>query len=192
MSALVQNVDAIGSSSSFASIAAGTATLSGTIRCDAIEEAVINAAVVLPASPDGNPLFEIQAGYLSSDSVVVWDTVPYRQFEIDYYTLTGAADATEALKLHDADGAFVVGLVGRKVDNTTDGTTANVTAFVDSGELTLDADIFESGETWLFKRLSKSYLLNCAPLSALRVKCTNKDTAAAITVWVNVALMKQR
>jgi hypothetical protein len=61
---------------------------------------------------------------------------------------SGTADATEANKLHDADGGFASTDVGKRIKNTTDTTYANVTAFVDSGELTLDADIFESGETY--------------------------------------------
>ena len=59
---------------------------------------------------------------------------------------TGAADATEALKLHDADGGFVAGMVGATITNTDDDTEAEITAFVDSGELTLDTDIFVSGK----------------------------------------------
>ncbi|KKK73983.1 hypothetical protein LCGC14_2888330, partial [marine sediment metagenome] len=61
---------------------------------------------------------------------------------------SGTADATEANKLHDADGGFAITDVGKTVHNTTDDTYANVTAFVDSGELTLDADIFISGENY--------------------------------------------
>ena len=62
--------------------------------------------------------------------------------------LTGTADATEANKLHDADGGFSSDYVGAIVLNTTDNTQAAVTAFVDSGELTLDGDIMESGEDY--------------------------------------------
>jgi hypothetical protein len=60
--------------------------------------------------------------------------------------LTGSADATEADKLHDADAGFDSSIVGATVYNTTDGTHTTVSAYVDSGELTLAADIFESGE----------------------------------------------
>lgn len=59
---------------------------------------------------------------------------------------TGTADATEASKLHDADGGFVSGMVGATVTNTTDSTTAVITGIVDSGELNIDTDIFISGE----------------------------------------------
>ena len=61
---------------------------------------------------------------------------------------SGTADATEANKLHDADGGFATTDVGKTVHNTTDDTYAEVTAFVDSGELTLSADIFISGENY--------------------------------------------
>ena len=61
---------------------------------------------------------------------------------------SGTADATEANKLHDADGGFATTDVGKTVHNTTDDTYAEVTAFVDSGQLTLNADIFISGENY--------------------------------------------
>ncbi|KKN74740.1 hypothetical protein LCGC14_0387820 [marine sediment metagenome] len=60
----------------------------------------------------------------------------------------GTADDTEANTLHDADGGFATTDVGKTVHNTTDDTYATVTAFVDSGQLTLDADIFISGENY--------------------------------------------
>lgn len=60
----------------------------------------------------------------------------------------GAADATEAYKLHDADGGFVATDVGKIVHNTTDDTYTEVTAYVDGGELTLRDDIFVSGENY--------------------------------------------
>ena len=66
--------------------------------------------------------------------------------EFDSAVKTGTADATEANKLHDADGGFTSSDVGAQVWNTTDNTYAKVTAFVDSGELTLDTDIMVNGE----------------------------------------------
>ena len=68
------------------------------------------------------------------------------QNEFDSTVKIGAADATEALKLHDADGGFAAGDVGAQIWNTTDNTYALVTAFVDSGELTLDTDIMVDTE----------------------------------------------
>ncbi|KKK63843.1 hypothetical protein LCGC14_2990200, partial [marine sediment metagenome] len=61
---------------------------------------------------------------------------------------SGTADDTEANTLHDADGGFAATDVGKTVHNTTDDTYAEVTAFVDSGQLTLSADIFISGENY--------------------------------------------
>ena len=61
---------------------------------------------------------------------------------------SGTADDTEANTLHDADGGFATTDVGKTVHNTTDDTYAEVTAFVDSGQLTLTADIFISGENY--------------------------------------------
>lgn len=61
---------------------------------------------------------------------------------------SGTADATEANKLHDADGGFVATDVGKIVHNTTDDTYTEVTAYVDAGELTLRDDIFISGENY--------------------------------------------
>ena len=68
------------------------------------------------------------------------------QNEFDSTVKIGAADATEAFKLHDADGGFAAADVGASIWNTTDGTYAIVTAFVDSGELTLDTNIMANGE----------------------------------------------
>jgi len=66
----------------------------------------------------------------------------------DSNSKTETTDQTEAFKLHDADGGFVAGHVGVVVLNTTDTTQTTVTAFVDSGELTLADDIFVSGEDY--------------------------------------------
>lgn len=59
---------------------------------------------------------------------------------------TGTTDETEALKLHDADGGFTAAMVGALVTNTTDKTYTFVSAFVDDGELTVEDDIFITGE----------------------------------------------
>ena len=58
---------------------------------------------------------------------------------------SGTADFNEVNKLHDADGDFSVNDVGKSVHNTTDNTYGTITAFVDSGELTLDGDTFPDG-----------------------------------------------
>ena len=84
--------------------------------------------------------------------------------EFDISTITGTADATEANKLHDADGGFSAANVGYAVWNTTDNTYAVVSAYVDSGELTLDTDIMVNGETYLiyksrFKATAAGYYM---------------------------------
>jgi len=63
--------------------------------------------------------------------------------------LTGAADATESSYLHDADGGFAATNVGNIVWNTTDDTYTTVSAYVDSGQLTLTEHIMASGETYI-------------------------------------------
>lgn len=60
--------------------------------------------------------------------------------------ITGTADQDEANKLHDADGAFTVSMVGQVVKNTDDVTEGVITGFVDSGELDLDSDVFPDGD----------------------------------------------
>lgn len=69
--------------------------------------------------------------------------------EFDIAENSGTADATETLKLHDADGGFTSADVGKIVYNTTDDTYAKITAFVDSGELTIDTNIMASGEGYV-------------------------------------------
>lgn len=66
--------------------------------------------------------------------------------EMDISLVSGTADATEANKLHDADGGFSAADVGKWVWNTSDNTYTTVAAFVDSGELTLAANIMANGE----------------------------------------------
>lgn len=60
--------------------------------------------------------------------------------------LAAAADDTEAYMLHDADGGFSANDVGKSVKNTTDSTYTRVVAYVDSGQLELEDDIFVNGE----------------------------------------------
>lgn len=67
------------------------------------------------------------------------------QSEFNSRRLTGQADANELNKLHDADGGFEAGDVGATVWNTDDETYGIVTAFVDSGELTLGSDVCPDG-----------------------------------------------
>jgi len=84
-----------------------------------------------------------------TDTRVMLDTEDYDTgSDWNNRVVSGAADATEANKLHDADGGFDAGDVGAWVWNTTDNTYAIVTAFVDSGELTLDTNIMANGESY--------------------------------------------
>jgi hypothetical protein len=59
--------------------------------------------------------------------------------------MTGTADANAVNELKDSSNPFTTNLLGAIVVNTTDNTTANVIGFVNSGILTLDADIFPAG-----------------------------------------------
>jgi len=104
--------------------------------------------------------------------------------EFDSSAKTGTADATEANKLHDADGGFAVGDVGAQVWNTTDDTYAVVTAFIDSGELTLSANIMVSGEAYTlyhnrFVATTAGYYIVHAGLLISSIP-TNKDIILAI------------
>lgn len=64
---------------------------------------------------------------------------------------SGTTDATQANVLEDTGAAFdTLGIkVGTVVQNTTDDTTARVTEVTSATELTLDADIFVSGEDYI-------------------------------------------
>jgi len=87
---------------------------------------------------------------VTQNSRVRFDTKRYDPDNaFDNAEKSGTADATEALKLHDADGGFEAGDVGKIVWNTTDETYAKITGFVDSGELTLDTDIMANGEGYI-------------------------------------------
>jgi len=93
----------------------------------------------------------------TSDQVIPTGTVTKVAFDTESFdggsefktrTVIGTADATEANKLHDADGGFEAADVGATVWNTTDNTYTTVSAFVDTGELTLADDIMVNGETY--------------------------------------------
>jgi len=70
------------------------------------------------------------------------------QNEFDSSVKSGTADATEAFKLHDADGGFAASDVGKTVWNKIDNTYTTVAAYVDDGELTLTDDIMADTETY--------------------------------------------
>jgi hypothetical protein len=75
---------------------------------------------------------------------------------------SGTADATEASKLHDADGGFEASDVGKTIYNSTDVTYTTVSAFVDSGELTLTDDIMASGEAYTVGAVRRYLRVNWA------------------------------
>jgi len=70
------------------------------------------------------------------------------QNEFNTTTKSGTADATEANKLHDADGNFASSDIGAWIWNKTDNSYTQVTGFVDSGELDLADDIMADTETY--------------------------------------------
>ena len=86
---------------------------------------------------------------LASEVTIILDNEDFDgDTEFDNSVVSGQADATEDFKLHDADGGFTADMVGWSVYNRDDKTTALVTAFVDSGELTLSNTIMTSGEDY--------------------------------------------
>lgn len=106
--------------------------------------------------------------------------------DLSFPTLvTANADATGANKLHDANGGFVNTMVGQVVKNSTDGTTTTVTAFVDSGELTLNDDIFVSGETYILGAI-KQETLDISPDAAfLWLRIVNNDSGSVKVIgWL--------
>ena len=70
--------------------------------------------------------------------------------EITYATnKSGKATSTSANHLVDATNAqFVAGDVGKTVYNSTDETTAKITAYTSTSDVTLDTDIMASGESY--------------------------------------------
>ena len=72
-------------------------------------------------------------------------------------TESGTATSTTANKLVDTAGQFTANVkVGDIVSNTTDNTTANVTAIDSNTQLSLSADIMASGEAYVIKQNSSS------------------------------------
>ncbi|KKK87961.1 hypothetical protein LCGC14_2747990, partial [marine sediment metagenome] len=107
-----------------------------------LEESSGHRAYGMVTSDGGSRTLSITAGALYEGI----DKQPTPPFDTPN---SGTADQTEAFKLHDADGGFAATDVGKTVHNTGgDNTYAEVTAFINSGELTLDTNIFTSGETY--------------------------------------------
>lgn len=78
----------------------------------------------------------------------VSDFEPYEVMEVfEIESRTGTADENKANALvDDASAQFLAADVGKEIYNTTDKTWAVVTAFVDTGELTLSKDIMVDGD----------------------------------------------
>lgn len=68
------------------------------------------------------------------------------------YPLRGAATDTDVNKLIDSTATFITGNIteGDVIYNTTDSTSATVVSVDSETELTLDADVFVSGESWSY------------------------------------------
>lgn len=85
---------------------------------------------------------------------------PVRWVESDIVitkTESGTATSTTASKLVDTAGQFTANVkVGDIVSNTTDNTTASVTAVDSNTQLSLSADIMASGEAYVIKQSSAS------------------------------------
>ncbi|MCK5236279.1 MAG: hypothetical protein KAR06_04760 [Deltaproteobacteria bacterium] len=117
---------------------------------------------------------------------VLLDAETYDELgEFNNRTLTANADATEANKLHDADGGFEAGDVGATIWNTTDDTYTTVTGFVDSGELDLADNIMANGEGYVlyhsrFTAIAAGYYLVCGG-----IRYPDTDTAEKYC-WVAV------
>jgi hypothetical protein len=104
--------------------------------------------------------------------------------EFDSSVTSGTADATEANKLHDADGGFTADMVGATVWNTTDETYTTVSAFVDSGELTLADDIMADTETYniYFARFTAA----AAGKYAATVTCELTSLSDGVTIGAKI------
>lgn len=110
---------------------------------DGYDGVEIDIAVAFPVSPTDDLEVSIRGSLEGNKYGEIW---PFVISKSD--ATVGAADATEALKLHDADGGFTPDMVGRQVKNLTDNTFTYITAFVNSGELTLNDDIFVDTEEY--------------------------------------------
>lgn len=109
------------------------------------------------------------------------------QNEFDTSVISGTADATEANKLHDEDGGFSAGDVGKTVWNKTDNTYTTVSGFVDSGELDLTDDIIADTETYdlFFSRWTASEDGTYLIMATCRVETMADGTWAYIYLYKN-------
>ena len=96
---------------------------------------------------DNGQLKDLIQGKISVNQWQNWTRNKFRKFEF-----SGAATATTSDKLVDSGGTFTAAksniLVGDTVVNTTDSTTANITAIDSDTQLSLDADIMADTEAY--------------------------------------------
>ncbi len=181
--------DMIGTSSTPTTITTGDSVLSTAANIQNLNRvtgvAVFVRADYAAASPNGNVIVDVMSspdqdiGHLDSGAFLGTIT-------ISNPTITTAnADATEANKLHDANGGFANTMTGLVVKNTTDGTDATIIAFVDSGELTLSADIFVSGETYKISAIQQETLNINTDARYLWLRVRNGDSGS-VDVWAGI------
>ena len=103
------------------------------------EETFVHRVDGLVTTETGTRNLDIEAGVLY-EGLNRHTSLPFNT------SRSGTADFDEVNKLHDADGDFSENDVGKSVHNTTDNTYGTITAFVDSGELTLAGDTFPDGD----------------------------------------------
>jgi len=117
------------------------------------------------AADGGDPyVFSIFAGNL-----ILWPTP-------DVTPITGSADGTTADKLVDSTASFTTDgtTVGMVVTNTTDSTKAIITAIDDANTLSIDSNIFISGEAY-----SISFAVN---FDYIKLIGDAADTSATISI----------
>ena len=128
----------------------------------------------------------------NTDTIIALDTEDFDiQDEWDTSLITGTADATEANKLHDADGGFSASDIGKIVWNTTDDTYTTVTGFVDSGELDLDDDIMADGEDYqlYFSRFTATETGVYVALGSININNAVADKWYSPRIYKNSAIM---
>ena len=117
--------------------------------------------------------------------VILFDAESYdKQSTFDSSVVSGTADATEASKLHDADGGFTEAIEGATVWNTTNDTYTTVSNYVDSGELDLTDDIMADTET--YKIFHSKFTAPYAGVYKIRASVLLKTFVADALVMLNI------
>lgn len=144
---------------------------------DGYDGVVIDIAAAFPVTPTDDLEVSIRGSLDGEDYGEILPFIIGRN-----NSTSGVADATEANKLHDADGGFTSDMVGRQVKNLTDDAFTFVTAFVDSGELTLNDDIFESGESYCVMAQKPVSLIPNTPFLDVFVKRSGSTDIIDVTI----------